>query len=118
MKSFAVYDRQGRILHTGAAPEEVFELQAGEGRFVIEGPADWASDYVLAGKVTPRPTSTADLATNLLIGLPTPCTIYINDKAYPCTDTTAELSMPFPGTYRVRVEAFPYLDSNFQLVQS
>jgi hypothetical protein len=45
--------------------------------------------------------------------LPAPCTIYIDGTPYECNESSVELDLPMPGTYRIRIEAFPYLNKEF-----
>jgi hypothetical protein len=80
-------------------------------------PVDGNAFYVAAGAIMPRPRSHTELAGQVLIGLPVPCTIHINRSAYPCNEPVAELDLPHPGIYKIRVEAFPYLDANFELTK-
>ena len=81
----------------------------------VEGIYDYRTHYIdLTDPENPTPTERPAQATTLtglvLSDLPVPCTIHIDEQAYPLTDTTVELDFPLPGTYRLRVEAFPHLD--------
>lgn len=109
---FAKYDETGCILFIGEVPEFMLELQ---GDNVYVGSVDQATQYIKAGALLDRPTSPAKLAGASLINLPSPCTITINGAAYPCADTSAELDFTYPGTYRVKVGAWPYLDAAFEV---
>ena len=69
--------------------------------------------YVLAGVVTDRPTNPVVLTGLELTLLPVPCTILINAASYPCTEDHATLSFNLPGTYKITVKSWPYLDKEF-----
>lgn len=115
MIDYVLHDKAGRIHQTGAAPAFMVELQGAPGLTRVEGLGDRERDYVKDGKILPRPTSNTELAGQVLIGLPVPCTIHINRSAYACAEPLAELDFPYPGTYAIRIEAFPYLDAVFTL---
>lgn len=57
-----------------------------------------------------RPTQTTALSGLTLSGLPVPCTLWIDHDSYAVDEATVELELPIAGTYRLRVEAWPYLD--------
>lgn len=59
---------------------------------------------------TERPAQTTQLTGLVLADLPVPCTIHVDATAFAHDEPTVELDFPLPGTYAVRVEAFPYLD--------
>lgn len=44
--NFIIYNAVGEILRTGTVPPEFFEIQAGEGEFILEGEADPTTDTV------------------------------------------------------------------------
>lgn len=81
--------------------------------WAVEGDYLGQGVYVVDGRVTPLPSNPAQLSGQTLTSLPVPCTIHINEAVYPCADSTAELEFSQPGTYHVRVEAWPYLDKEF-----
>lgn len=55
MKSFIVYDADGKILRTGHCQEEDFLLQAEAYEFIIEGEADFLTQYIVDGAVVGLP---------------------------------------------------------------
>lgn len=118
MIDYVLHDKAGRIHQTGTAPAFMIELQGGPGLTRVEGLGDRERDYVKDGKIVPRPANPAELGGNVLIGMPMPCTIHINRSSYACNEPLAELDLPYPGTYAIRVEAFPYLDAVFTLEKS
>lgn len=69
--------------------------------------------YLVAGTVYDRPESPAVLNGSLITGLPFGATIVINDAVYHCDDDHVELEFDQPGTYAIRVIAWPYLDKEF-----
>lgn len=71
--------------------------------------------YTVSGQVVPRPVNPATRDGHTLMNLPAPCTIHINEAAYLCGDSIAVMTFSQPGTYRVRVEAWPYLDKEFTI---
>lgn len=66
--------------------------------------------YLVAGQVLDRPQMGAELNGNAIVGLPFGATIIINNTAYQCDDDHAELEFDQPGTYSIRVIAWPYLN--------
>jgi len=116
--SYIKYNDVGRILFKGEVPESMLELQGTLGVDILRGHADPAKDYVRDGQVLPRPANRTELAGHTLIGLPRPCVIRINGAAYPCDEPVAVLSFPYPATYQISIEAFPYLDAAFTLEQA
>lgn len=55
MKQFIVYNSDGDILRTGSCPDNMFELQAGDGEFVIDGVADDATKRIIDGAIVDKP---------------------------------------------------------------
>lgn len=112
MTQFAKYDKTGRVLFLGDVPEEMLALQ---GDRVFVGPIDPETQYIVGGQARARPANPAARQGQNLYNLPAPCQITINGKVYDCPDTTAALDFTYPGTYHVRVSAFPFLDAEFEL---
>jgi hypothetical protein len=87
--------------------------------------AEVESGYIVDGTVTPRPTNPTtpsglsvvadgtDLFT--LSGLPNPSTVLVDGTPYEVTDGVFEVSFDLPGSYRVQVEAFPYLPVEYEV---
>ncbi|MEI2416225.1 hypothetical protein V8Z80_08575 [Orrella sp. JC864] len=110
------YDGTGRILQSGWFQERVIEgLAARLGLQYVLQPADVARDYVVAEAVVARPSNPARLEGLVLVDLPAPCRIDIDGQEYECDDTRAELEFSVPGTFRVMVRAWPYLDKEFTI---
>lgn len=113
MQDFVVYDDRGEIHEANAVLESMIHLQGSPGRNIALGKGHWDTHYVNAGVIVVRPAMSAVLTENAITGLPVPCTVYVNEKAYPCTDTEAELAFAYPGKYAIRVEAFPFQNATF-----
>lgn len=55
MKSFIVYESNGRIIRTGSCIDSDFELQAQQGEVILEGEATFGANYIENGTVQPMP---------------------------------------------------------------
>ena len=67
------------------------------------------------GQVVPRLENPAILQGRVLNDLPVPCEILINNRRYEATTETVELEFDQPESYRVSVQAWPYLDKEFTI---
>lgn len=114
---YVTHNEKGQITQWAMCPESMFHLQSPpDGHFHVVGEADLDAHYVVDGAIVDRPLNPAVLTGNQLLELPIPCTIFINDKAYPCVDAVCDLSFARGGLlYKIRVEAFPYADAVFQV---
>lgn len=115
MITISFYDSQGKITGSVAQSHDQYELTKDRLDPHVEG--DWYDKdvYVSNGGVHPRPQNPAQLDGLHLTHLPAPGAIHIDDASYPYDDTTVELEFEHPGTYRVRVECWPYLDKEFEI---
>lgn len=52
----------------------------------------------------------------VLSGLPVPCVVQIGEHRYEVEDGGLEWSTLMPGTYHIRVEAFPFLDWDAEVI--
>lgn len=85
---------------------------------LLPGLALLASDEILSGDThyvqndqpTPRPTQATTLNGLTLENLPVPAQVTIDGVEYTTDAAEVELDFPLPGTYQIRVSAFPYLD--------
>lgn len=96
----------------------------------VEGAYNAAECYVdmggLSPAIRPRPQQetqqdktsvVADVQDALVLSrLPVPCTVRIGGHEYEVDDGELEWSTLLPGTYPVRVEAFPYLDWESEVI--
>lgn len=124
MSDAIIYDITGKILRTVSAPIEMIEMQKQENEFLIYGNADISSQYIKDGEVTDKLTqeTTIDKATLVADGIDyitisnSPIgTVYvidtINKKSINAAiQSTETFSTTIPSTYKLWVEAFPYLD--------
>lgn len=81
----------------------------------VDGLWDADSHYVLAGEVIPRPEMNLIIHGMHVANLPVPCIININGVVYPCNDGAADLDLYYPGTYQVKVIAWPYINKEFEI---
>lgn len=81
----------------------------------IKGYFDPEKYYVTRGVATLRPEQSSELIGFKLLKLPVPCTIRINERTYPCHEREAELTFDQPGTYKIAVEAWPYIRKEFTI---
>lgn len=111
MIATAYFTESGRIgaVHYGPDFDTLYR-QLDTDQDLVAGEFDGNTYYVLNGEPTERPKQATTLTGLQLTYLPTPSTLRINSTAYPVTDSTVDLEFPLPGTYHLRVEAFPYLD--------
>lgn len=124
MSEAIIYDITGKILRTVSAPIEMIEMQKQENEFLIYGNADISSQYIKDGEVTDKliQETTIDKVTLVADGIDyitisnSPIgTVYvidtINKKSINAAiQSTETFSTTIPSTYKLRVEAFPYLD--------
>lgn len=71
--------------------------------------------YVSSGEVVPRPENPAVLSIQTLNNVPVPAQVIINGVSYETTESVVELEFTQPGTYVVKVVAWPYLDKEFTI---
>lgn len=101
----------GMILGHSDYPDlETLELSLIAGRDWLPGHQGDGYHYVANDAVTPRPAQATTLTGNTLTGLPIPATLWIDRASYAVEEAMVTLDLPVAGTYRLRVEAWPYLD--------
>jgi|LGVE01.1.fsa_nt_gb hypothetical protein len=113
----------GRITGRVECPQSAVWSQVQNGENWVAGSANDLTQYVSGGLITDRPqmsgtlnktTITAngtDLAT--IANLPQPCTATFAGKQYEVMDGSFEFTVDTPGSYTVKVEAFPHLPAEF-----
>jgi hypothetical protein len=117
--AFVMADAAGKITQRMSMPRWMAEHQTPpEGGILVFEDGDMDTDYVKEGTVVPRPANTATLSGMELQNLPVPCTITLEGVDHECTDDTCELSFSHPGTYPVKVSAWPMLDATFEVIQA
>ena len=99
----------GRITvnYTGQCLSEMDDLHPNFGR--VNGTFTFPTHYILDGEVTERPASPVTRTDLTLLAVPEGSTLWINGESY-AAEGEVELEFPLPGTYRLRVECFPFLD--------
>ena len=105
-------DRLGWILDF---PDEASMLASMEGKTYVEGSYSGGTHYVVNGQPTQRPASPVTLDGMTLMDVPAGSTVLLDGQSYPA-EGDVELEFPLPGTYRLRVECFPYLEWEEEVV--
>lgn len=112
---FTQYDNEGRILFGGDVPETMI---AAQGVNIVLGHESPDTHYVVNRAFAKRQTSPARIGMDkTLQHIPPGAMIWINDKCYPATEPVCSLEFTYPGTYRIRIECFPYLDFITEVTQ-
>lgn len=110
---FTQHDDQGRIIFHGDVPEHLIDMQ---GNNVCLGAESPETHYVVNRAFVKRNPSPVRLHGMSLQNMPVGSVIKINGASYPATDSVCNLTFTYPGTYRVAVECFPYLDFTTEFV--
>lgn len=100
----------GAISIAYSFPEGEDSVVRRDGYGYIDGVGHADAFYVLDAVLTERPTQSTTLDGRSLTGLPVPAILHIDGETYTVDDGEAELDFILPGTYRLRVEAWPYKD--------
>lgn len=75
-----------------------------------------STHYVDGGIVRDRPAMQLGRVGNRLINLPDPCQIEINGTVYQVEGGEVDLDFPQSGTYRLLIQAWPYKDSELEVI--
>lgn len=105
--------QSGRIGGTlFAADDAVLQSMRDMTHFDAELDGHWPGEeyYISNGQPTERPASPVTLSELTLQGVPAGSTLTINGESYENVEGDIELEFPLPGTYRLRVECWPYRD--------
>lgn len=81
----------------------------------VDGGFHWDNYYVLDGVAVPRPVNPAVLSGPSLLNVPVPAEVIIGASSYQTNESTVTLEFNMPGTYKVKVVSFPYLDAEFEI---
>lgn len=106
------YNDEGRITNTIAGGRQIVEsIIAQTNESWIEGVFSSKTHYIEGGK--PRERMPVPVVVNglTLTGLPDACMMVIDGTQYEAHGPLVELEFDQPGTYHVRVESWPYLDT-------
>ena len=123
MTQFCVYSAEGRILRSGMCATADVSRQAKPGEFALKESANDLTHYVVSGGIVARPampvlfdraTVPADGGTPVTFTqVPTGAEVSVSGPVtdrFTTPDGTVELTFDLPGTYRVKVARFPFLD--------
>ena len=99
----------GRIFGAWVADAAVYSANESEERQFVDKHWESTTHYILNGQPTERPTSPVTRTDLTLLAVPEGSTLWINGESY-AAEGEVELEFPLPGTYRLRVECFPFLD--------
>ena len=97
----------------GFSDEETYDLNSSNPHVI--GSYSGEDYYVVDGEATERPASPVTLSDLTLQGVPAGSTLTINGESYDA-EGDVELEFPLPGTYRLRVECWPYRDWEGEVV--
>ena len=106
----------GRILGHWVADLFIYEANATESLRFVDGHWETKTHYILNGQATERPTSPVTLSDLTLQSVPAGSALMINGERYENVEGDVELEFPLPGTYRLRVECWPYKDWEGEVV--
>lgn len=119
----------GEILRLVTCTADQVSLQVGANEEAIEAAAGEldTTHYAVAGALVLRPTlggfdQTAIVADDVdvasITDLPDPCTVAVDGVEHEVTGGTLSISSPMPATYTVRIDCFPYLLFEEEIVAS
>lgn len=94
--------------------EETYELNTAGVAHVVGAYAS-ADYYVVDGRAVERPASPVTIDGRTLSDVPAGSTLWIDGESYEA-EGDVELDFVMPGTYKLRVVCFPYLDWEYDLV--
>jgi hypothetical protein len=111
MDSLTEYETEtGQIFMAYSFPSGEDGIIRREGFSYVSGFYTNTDHYIHNGEPTERPTQSTTLDGRSLTGLPVPALLHIDGETYTVDNGEAELEFPLPGTYRLRVEAWPFKD--------
>lgn len=93
--------------------EETYELNNANPH--VMGAFSSQDYYVVGGEAAARPASPITLNGMMLMNVPPGATVLLDGQEY-SAEGDVELEFPLPGTYRLRVECFPYLEWTAEVV--
>lgn len=117
MQRYATYDSEGRIVGVLSCPAGMGEvnIRLNTRLPAIEVPClvSPEENFVSGGKLQFRPAGLATLEGHVLSGVRAGAVVVIDGKEYVADGTDIELHFSIPGSYRVAVNSWPYLDQEF-----
>lgn len=117
MERYVTYDDEGRIVGVLSCPAGMGEanIRLNTRLPAIKVPclASPEEHYVSDGELLLRPAGLAKLEGRVLSGVQTGAVVVIEGEEYIADGTDIELHFSAPGSYRVAVSSWPYLDQEF-----
>lgn len=116
--AYVIYDLQtGKLVQTYITPieDEInYILKQGQAYVPFPHTDDYQLYYVKGDEeLTLRPSQETVLEGNVISGIPVPATLSINKETYSVNESRVELDFDQPGSYKIRVESWPFLDKEF-----
>lgn len=118
----SIYNKIGRFIRNVYCPADAKNIQCEQGENWIVGIYD-DSYYMVDGVPAARPQMPGSLDTNTIAAdasevatisnLPQPCTVTFKGQQYEVADGSFGFTVDIPGTFVVKVEAWPHLDDEF-----
>ena len=116
MNIISFYDSTGKITGSADFPPGVADMiKEHTAAPFVDGLWLDLPVYVVDGNAVNRPDNPTTLTGRILSNVPVPATIKINADSYASSESEVELSFNQPGTYTVKVIAWPHLDKEFQI---
>lgn len=113
--NYIVYDDKGYILRWGTCPPEGFDLQKGDGEFILEGVCT-VYDYVLNNEVVRRPEMNLEVRGSILSEVPNGSSVYIDSNYVgDCVNGIIRIEKEDDSVYKIKLKCFPYLDYEVEL---
>lgn len=107
----SIYNLHGELIKIVSGSVKTLSVQEiPEGGGYVEGGWDGRFYYVVDDTPTERPAMSCQTNSTTISNLPIPCSVTVNGETIEVPDGTLELSFGIPGTYKVKVVAWPYLD--------
>lgn len=114
-QAWTFYDERGEITLNAMMDRNSARVTKELGRYqdYVPGVFDRAKTYFANGEPKVRPALAIERSGSLLRGVPAGALITIEDEQYAADGSDIDLSFAFPGTYIVRIRAFPFQDMEF-----
>lgn len=105
------FDEKGEIKVRGYMSSQEAAVNAGQyGLSYLYAIGDEATQYVLNGTLTERPSLSVTLTGSSLVGVPAGASVNIEGTEYPADGSNIELTFSHVGTYKIAISMFPYAD--------
>ena len=124
MSEAIIYSATGEILRLVSAPSEMLVMQKQAGEFILFGDANDLTDYIYQGEIVARATqpTTLNKLTLTADGIDTITLSNAPSGTFTATNTTTRETVTgaingtdsflttIQGTYKIKIESWPYLD--------